>query len=96
MFPSIGGIFLTAVGGIAALGGFSKTIISTRKQDQKLYETATHESVKLLEDGARLATRALAWGTLYAVLGTGLFFYGFWKLSGAKDVSFFPRKKYAF
>lgn len=83
----IAGLFLVTVGGVAALAGFSRTILTARKQDQKLYETATRESVVLLETGTRLATRALAWGTLYAFLGTGLFCYGFWKLSGAKDVS---------
>lgn len=80
-------MFLASVGGFAALAGFSRTIMSARKQDQKLYENVTRESAVLLESGTRLATRALAWGTFYAFLGTGLFCYGFWKLSGAKDVS---------
>lgn len=71
---------------MAAFVGFSRTIATARKQDQKLYEQATVETVNLIESGTRLATRALAWGTFYAVLGTGTFFYGVWKLSGASNV----------
>lgn len=74
---------------MAALGGFSRTIITARKQDQQLYEKATVESVNLIEAGSKLATRALAWGTFYAVLGTGSLVYGIWKLSGAKNVNGF-------
>lgn len=72
---------------MAAFFGFSRTILTARKQDQKLYEQATMETANLLESGTRLATRALAWGTFYAFLGTGTVCYGIWKLSGAKNVS---------
>lgn len=44
-------------------------------------------SAELADIGALLALRALGWGTVYAVSGTGLICYGIWKLSGAKDVS---------
>lgn len=71
---------------MAAIFGFGRTLTSARKQDQKLYEQATMETVNLIEDGTKLARRALAWGTFYAVLGTGTFFFGIWKLSGAKNV----------
>lgn len=84
---SIAGAFLATISGMAAIGGFSRTIATARKQDQQLYEQATVETVNLIESGTRLATRALAWGTFYAVLGTGTFFYGIWKLSGAKNVA---------
>lgn len=78
--------FLSTVSGMAAIAGFSRTIATARKQDQKLYEHATVETVNLIEAGTKLATRALAWGTFYAFLGTGTFFYGIWKLSGATNV----------
>lgn len=79
--------FLATVSGMAAIGGFGRTIATARKQDQKLYEQATVETANLIESGTKLATRALAWGTFYAVLGTGTFFFGVWKLSGAKNVT---------
>lgn len=82
----IAAAFLATVSGMAAIGGFSRTITTARKQDQKLYEQATVETVNLIEAGSKLATRALAWGTFYAFLGTGTFVYGIWKLSGAKNV----------
>lgn len=78
---------MATVSGMAAFVGFSRTISTARKQDQQLYAQATIETVNLIESGTRLATRALAWGTFYAVLGTGTFFYGVWKLSGAKNVT---------
>lgn len=78
---------MATVSGMAAIGGFSRTITTARKQDQKLYEQATVETANLIESGTKLATRALAWGTFYAVLGTGSLVYGIWKLSGAKSVS---------
>lgn len=79
-------MFLTFVGGIGALVGFSRTLMSARKQDEKLYEKATIETANLMEAGHKLAARALAWGTFYAFLGTGTVCYGIWKLSGAKNV----------
>lgn len=82
------GIFLALVGGTAAIFGFSKTVLSSRKQDQELYEKGCVETARLLEGGHKLATRALAWGTFYAFLGTGTFCYGLWKLSGARNVRF--------
>lgn len=74
------------MGGVGALAGFSRTVVSAKKQDQHLYEKATLETVNLMEAGHKLATRALAWGTFYAFLGTGTFCYGIWKLSGATNV----------
>lgn len=43
-------------------------------------------SAQLSEDGARLALRALKWGTIWAVLGTSTICFGIWKASGAKNV----------
>ncbi|XP_031641190.1 transmembrane protein 242 [Contarinia nasturtii] len=84
--------FLATVSGMAAFAGFGRTLTNARKQDQKLYEQATVETVNLIEAGTKLATKALAWGTFYAVLGTGTFFYGVWKLSGAKNMDEFRHK----
>lgn len=81
------GAFLAFIGGVGAMAGFSRTVMGARKQDEKLYEKATIETANLLESGHRLATRALAWGTLYAFLGTGTLCYGIWKLSGATNVN---------
>lgn len=83
---SSAGAFLGLVGGIAAVFGFSKTVLSSRKQDQKLFEQGCVETANLLDAGAKLATRALAWGTFYAFLGTGTLCFGIWKLSGAQNV----------
>lgn len=88
-FLSLAAAFLATVSTFAAFAGFSRTITSARKQDQKLYAGATVETVNLIEAGSKLATRALAWGTLYAVLGTGTLVFGIWKLSGASNVSAF-------
>lgn len=41
----------------------------------------------MADTGANLALRALGWGTLFAVLGTGSIAFAIWKFSGAKDVS---------
>lgn len=43
-------------------------------------------SIEMADTGANLALRALGWGTVIAVLGTGSFMFAIWKLSGAKDV----------
>ena len=54
---------------------------------------------KLAEDPARLATRALAWGTLFSVLGTGsigaMVLYGFsaYKQSEPKALIFTTSEK---
>lgn len=78
--------------GFAAIAGFSRTITTARKEDQKLYEQATKETVNLIECGTKLATRALMWGTLYAFLGTGTLVFGIWKLSGATNAQDFRLK----
>lgn len=39
-----------------------------------------------METGARLAVRALGWGSLWAFAGVGLVSGSIWCLSGAKDV----------
>lgn len=75
------------VGGISALFGFSRTLATAKRADSKvLQQQCTRQGIILMDEGSTLALRALGWGTLYAVLGTGTFCYGVWKLSGAKDV----------
>ena len=44
------------------------------------------------DSGAKLASRALAWGTLYAIGGCSVIFYGMWKLSGATNLVEFREK----
>ncbi|BFG01586.1 GL26739 [Drosophila persimilis] len=88
-----GAAFLGLVGGISALFGFSRTLATAKKADSKvLQQQGTRQGIILMDEGATLALRALGWGTLYAVLGTGAFCYGFWKLSGAKDFQEFRMK----
>ncbi|XP_055371264.1 transmembrane protein 242 isoform X2 [Condylostylus longicornis] len=84
--------FLGTVASISALIGFSKTLASAKKDEHKLIEKGGVEAVKLLEGGTALASRALAWGTLYAFLGVGTFCFGVWKLSGAKNFEEFRYK----
>ena len=44
------------------------------------------------DSGAKLASRALAWGTFYAIGGCTVIFYGMWKLSGASNLVEFREK----
>lgn len=86
-FIIAGAAFLGLVGGISALFGFSRSLGKAKKSESKLIEKGGTKSLVLLDEGSALAMRALGWGTLYAVLGTGAFCFGIWKLSGAKNVS---------
>ena len=43
-------------------------------------------SLEMADTGANLAMRALGYGTVFAVIGTGTLAFTVWKLSGAKDV----------
>lgn len=79
--------FLGLVGGVSAIFGFSKTLGKAKESHSKLIEKSGREAGILLEEGSVLAMRALGWGTFYAFLGTGVFCYGVWKLSGARNVS---------
>uniref|UniRef100_A0A182QT34 Transmembrane protein 242 n=1 Tax=Anopheles farauti TaxID=69004 RepID=A0A182QT34_9DIPT len=83
------GAFLAAVGATSAVAGFSKAIMSAKKSDPKYFDKGLHGSIALHEAGTSLALRALGWGTLYAILGTGTICFGIWKLSGAKDMKEF-------
>ncbi|EDW78211.1 uncharacterized protein Dwil_GK16295 [Drosophila willistoni] len=85
--------FLGLVGGVSALFGFSRTLSIAKKSDSKvLQQQGTRQGLILMDEGSALALRALGWGSLYAIMGTGAFCYGFWKLSGAKDFEEFRQK----
>lgn len=49
--------------------------------------------IQYVEPGASLAVRALGWGTLYAVTGCSVLFYGIWTLMGVKDVNILSIKR---
>lgn len=82
-------MFLTAVTGIAAAIGFGTTVIAARKQDPKYFDQGVAGTKAMSETGASLAMRALGRGTLYAVTGCGVLFYGIWKISGATNAQEF-------
>ncbi|XP_028031784.1 transmembrane protein 242 [Bombyx mandarina] len=86
------GAFLASVTGISALIGFSATLSTAKKSDPKYFSKGLHGGAELGDAGAILALRALGWGTLYAVAGTGFLCYGIWKLSGARDLKDFRVK----
>ncbi|XP_055707415.1 transmembrane protein 242 [Phlebotomus papatasi] len=86
------GVFLTTVAGVSVLAGFSRTIMTAKRKDPAVFETAKAGNVALLEGGSKLAFRALGWGTLYSVVGVGAFCYGCWKLSGASNMDEFKMK----
>lgn len=67
--------------------GFSHTLARAKQSQDKLLQQGEREAQILMEEGTALAARALRWGTLYAFLGVGTFCFGFWKLSGAKNVN---------
>ncbi|XP_058450566.1 transmembrane protein 242 [Malaya genurostris] len=81
--------FLAGVAGISMIAGFGKTIMSAKKSDPQFFEKGIHGSIAMRETGASLALRALGWGSLYAVLGTGTICYGIWKMSGATNMQEF-------
>ncbi|XP_003707509.1 transmembrane protein 242 [Megachile rotundata] len=87
-----GALFLSGLAGISAMIGFGSALASTRKQDTKSFEAGLVGQKGLYESGAALATRALFIGSLWAIGGCGVLFYGIWKLSGAKTAEEFRLK----
>lgn len=75
--------------GISAAVGFGKTLATAKKKDPSFFGKGMTGSIEMAESGSSLALRALGWGTLFAVLGTGSLAFAIWKLSGAKDVRTF-------
>lgn len=74
------------------MAGFSKTVMSAKKQDSSVFEKAQMGEVALLEGGTRLAARALAIGSVLAIVGVGGLCFTFWKLTGAKNMEEFSQK----
>ncbi|XP_015120718.1 transmembrane protein 242 [Diachasma alloeum] len=87
-----GVLFLGAVTGISAIIGFGTTVAAVRKKDPKYFEEGVVGVKGSTEAGVSLAMRALGWGTVYAVTGCSLIFYGIWKLSGATNAREFREK----
>ncbi|XP_011305580.1 transmembrane protein 242 [Fopius arisanus] len=87
-----GVLFLGAVTGISAIIGFGTTVAAVRKKDPKYFEEGVVGVRGTTEAGVSLAMRALGWGTVYAVTGCSLIFYGIWKLSGATNAYEFRNK----
>lgn len=87
------GIFAAGLTFASALLGGSIAISKARKTQDEYFKHAetTANAIKtqqqLTAEGVSLAFRALAWGTVWAVGGCSLIFYGIWKWSGATDVS---------
>lgn len=103
LFRVKAGLFLACSAGIGLLAGFGGAIATTRRQDPKSFDVGIigpRQSVNtppstpknLHQTGAALATRALAYGTAYAIAGCSILFFGIWKLSGAKDLADFRQR----
>ena len=80
-------VFLAGCGFVALMGGFSLQLaISGRKYRAAVKNKTVREGAvvnKELEDPVLFASRALGWGTFFAVLATGsisLATVGIWKL----------------
>lgn len=72
---------------MSALFGFGATLSYVKKKDPTFFDKGVGMGPTLAESGAALATRALGWGTLYAVGGCSVLFLSLWKLSGCNNVS---------
>ncbi|CAL8071029.1 unnamed protein product [Orchesella dallaii] len=84
-------VFLTSVGGMAFLFGFSGAISTAKKKDVDAFDKGVTPSLKS-ESGVALASRALRWGTFYAFTGCGILFFGIWKMLGVKNLQEFRQK----
>ncbi|CAG5106631.1 Similar to tmem242: Transmembrane protein 242 (Danio rerio) [Cotesia congregata] len=76
--------------------GFGTAVAGMRKQDPKYFQEGVVGVKGASEAGVSLAMRALGIGTVYAVTGCGLLFYGIWKLSGATNALEFRQKMGSF
>ncbi|RZF39149.1 hypothetical protein LSTR_LSTR005777 [Laodelphax striatellus] len=82
-------LFLASVTGVSAFVAFGSTLAMAKRKDPKMFSKGLFASSELPESGTALAMRALKYGTMYAVTGCGLLFYGIWKLSGAENLQDF-------
>ncbi|XP_071746596.1 transmembrane protein 242 [Lepeophtheirus salmonis] len=83
------GLFLFLAAGIGLFSGFGGAITSIKKKDPKSFAEGI---VVKKESGVAFAARALAYGSLLSICGTGIFFWGIWKVSGAHDFEDFKQK----
>lgn len=67
--------------------GFGRTLSTAKRQDPAFFSKGMTGSIEMADTGANLALRALGWGTVLAIFGTGSICFAIWKFSGAKDVS---------
>jgi hypothetical protein len=88
----IGGIFLLTVGTVSSIFGFSRSLAASKKENINFVNEKVPNSLELTEEGARLALRALKWGTFFAFVGTGTICLTIWKLSGASNFREFREK----
>lgn len=75
-----GGLFLLYVTAVSGIAGFGLTIAKARK-------SSPNDFAKLNNEGARLAVKALAYGTAISVGGCGLLVFGVAKALGVSSVS---------
>ncbi|KAJ6225699.1 hypothetical protein RDWZM_004244 [Blomia tropicalis] len=90
-------LFLGAIAGFGVMVGFSNGISLAKKKDEKAFNKGLmmlneRPNMPQMETGARLAVRALGWGSLWAFAGVGLVSGSIWCLSGAKDLKDFRQK----
>jgi hypothetical protein len=74
--------------GVSAAVGFGRTLATAKKTDPNFFNKGMTGSIEMAETGSNLAMRALGYGTVLAIVGTGSLAFAVWKLSGAKDVRF--------
>lgn len=63
-----------------------------RKKDPNFFSKGMTGSIEMADTGAQLALRALGYGTVLAIVGTGSLCFAIWNLSGAKDLQDFRMK----
>lgn len=71
----LGAVFLALVTGVSAFCGFGFTLAAAKRQHPNSFTQG-------FETGTALATRALGWGTIYAIGGVGALTFIVWKLLG--------------
>ena len=71
---------------MSAAVGFGRTLSTAKRSDPNFFQKGMTGSIEMADTGANLAMRALGYGTLLAILGTGTLCFAVWKLSGAKNV----------
>ncbi|KAF7489839.1 Transmembrane protein [Sarcoptes scabiei] len=90
-------LFLGTIAGIGLMFGFSNGIAAAKKNDENAFNKGLmmlpeKPELKPMESGARLATRALGIGTVYAFAGVGFITALIWFSVGAKDFQEFRQK----